>query len=428
MWTQNPPVFVPAPNIDLPVYSLPETLGIGQYTMIFQVVGKDNNALFSTEKPFYFLDDARFSVKELQMYLPDQSDTRFAKAGAQILLEVPVMWDERLDPYIVWSEGGKEFSSGKLSEGANRILWKVPKLAGFKHIRADVFPFLPIQKMQKISGITRIISIPVTAKGSDSGHFTSKTDEFTYWYRLQGELLDETGGTPLLPQGKTNVQWIPTANTYGLGIGADAYLIPNTRPAAPVETEPSGVEGIETDNVITKTEGLLFRLKLLEEGIIMSGRYNYIADGSNSDSVTGGFTTNGFTTGGLTVRLVFKEGNLELLVNMGEEETLVKKISAAHITNVSAAPGGEGEALEKPDFLIVRLNFRIGQNQLFADMSLENAAVINTEPVTLPKPLSGMATFQLGSGSGSTVAVIKELGVALNRPAYTAATARSLPD
>ncbi|MDR2794023.1 MAG: hypothetical protein LBB61_10255 [Treponema sp.] len=176
-WTENIPVFVPVRSVELPAFILPETLGAGQYSMLFQVVGKDGVVLSSTEKPFHFLADAHFVVKDPQVYLPGEPDMHIATADTHILLTVPVVWDERLDPYIVWYEGSKEFGAGKVSEGANRIVWTVPKLTGFKNISAEVFPFQPFEGSRKASGITGTISIPIMVKKAESGYFDAAPDE-----------------------------------------------------------------------------------------------------------------------------------------------------------------------------------------------------------------------------------------------------------
>ncbi|MDR2193373.1 MAG: hypothetical protein LBP19_02760 [Treponema sp.] len=209
-WTETISVSVPAWSMELPAFTLSETLAIGQYSMIFQVVGKDGVPLSSTDKPFYFLADAQFAVKDPQMYLPGGSEERMANADTLILLDVPIIWDKRLDPYIIWSEGGTEFSAGRVSEGANRILWKVPKFTGFKNISVEVFPFPPFEGTRKINGITTTISIPITEKKTKS-EYSSIPDGGIHWYALQGDLSDKRSGILLQPWLITAAQWAPVS-------------------------------------------------------------------------------------------------------------------------------------------------------------------------------------------------------------------------
>ncbi|MDR1074140.1 MAG: hypothetical protein LBL45_10790, partial [Treponema sp.] len=359
-WTENTPVFIPARTMELPAFALPETLDIGQYSMIFQVIGKDGATLSSTEKAFYFLAGARFVVKDLRVYLPGQSDTRIAKAGARILLEVPVVWDEPLDPYVVWSsDGGNIFNEGRISEGANRMLWKAPEITGFKNIKAEVFPFSPFEETQKITGIAGIagtISIPITAKDAENGHFAERSSEFTHWYALQGDLLDRKGGAPLQPYVETTAQWSPAAYTYGLSIGKDVYLI--SKPSPPMETdkEEETDSGDSPESLPARTDKLEFRLNLVEDGAIVRAYYDYAMDSADSAPVM--------------ISLVSTDGWLELLLNAGEEDALIKKTPLPTIKHVIpdaeefnltiATISGEEEIEKQQDF----------QNQDFPVVSL----------------------------------------------------------
>ncbi|MDR2447125.1 MAG: hypothetical protein LBD58_07545 [Treponema sp.] len=418
-WTENKPIFVPARTMELPAFTLPETLDIGQYAMILQVVGKDGTLLSSTEKLFYFLAEARFAVKDPQVYLPGQSDARMAKAGAYILLEVPVLWDEPLDPYVVWSDGGKIFHEGRVSEGANRMLWKAPELAGFKNIRAEVFPLPPFEGTQKVNGIAGTISIPITMKEVENGHFAEKLNEFTHWYALHGDLLDKKGGPPLQFQTETTAQWAPAAYTYGLSIGKDGYLISKPPPMEINMEEESGGDG-QQENLPARTDKLEFRLKLVEDGTIIRAYYDYATDGASPSSVM--------------VSVVSKDGWLELLVNAGEEDALIKAIRLPAIkpasrpdaeklaSTISGDDDGEKTEIENHNFPLLSLIITTEEIYLCADISFEGHTEPYTEPTVLADPLRGTATFYLGSGddnaaSGGVVAVINELGVLFDLPA-----------
>ncbi|MDR0557746.1 MAG: hypothetical protein LBG43_07780 [Treponema sp.] len=420
-WSKDTPVFVSARTMELPAFALPDTLEIGRYAMIFQVIGKAGATLSSTEKAFYFLADARFAVKDVCVYLPGQPDTRMAKAGARILLEVPVVWDEPLDPYVVWSDGGRVFNAGRVSEGANRMLWKAPEIAGFKTIKAEVFPFPPFEETQEITGagivdytgIVWTISIPITAKEAESEYFAERAEEFTHWYALQGDLLDRKGGAPLQPQKKTTAQWSPVAYTYGLSIGRDVYLISKPPPMETDREEESG-DGDSPERFPARTDKLEFRLTLVEDGTIVRAYYDYAEESDSPASVM--------------VSMVSKDGWLELLLNAGEEETLIKKTPLPAISpaspnaeefdvTVSGEEETESQDVQNQNFPVVSLSVTVEENQLCADISFEENAEVYTEPVALAAPLSGSATFYLGSGDEGVVAVISELGALFNLPA-----------
>ncbi|MDR0374238.1 MAG: hypothetical protein LBH85_00735 [Treponema sp.] len=417
-WTENTQVFVPTGRtMALPAFTLPETLDIGQYSMILRVVGKDGATLLSTEKSFYFLAEARFEVKDLQIYLPGRSAAGMAKAGACILLEVPVVWDEPLDPYVVWSDGGKIFNAGRIFEGANRILWKAPEIAGFKNIKATVFPFPPFEETQEINGATGIaktVSIPITIKEAGSEYFAERSNEFTHWYALQGDLLDRKGGAPLQPQKETIAQWAPAAYTYGLSIGNGVYLISKPRPVeADMKEESDG--GDSPESPPARTDKLEFYLNIVEDGAIVRAYYDYAMDSDSPASVM--------------VGVVLRDGWLELLLNAGEEDVLIKKVRMPAIK--PASPDVEEfdlaifgkEENENHDSPVVSLSVTTHKNWLCADISVdiffEKNAETQTEPVALPYPVSGAANFYFGSGGGvaSVTAVISDLGVLFNLPA-----------
>ncbi|MDR0706890.1 MAG: hypothetical protein LBF60_03305, partial [Treponema sp.] len=415
-WTENKPIFVPARTMELPAFTLPETLGIGQYSMILQVVGKDGTPLSSTEKSFYFLAEARFAVKDPQVYLPGQSDARMAKAGAYILLEVPVLWDEPLEPYVVWSDGGKIFHEGKVSEGANRMLWKAPELAGFKNIKAEVFPLPPFEGTQKVNGIAGTISIPITTKEAENGYSAEKSKVFTHWYALQGDLLDKKGGPPLQSRMETTPQWAPAVYTYGLSIGKDRYLI-SKPPPMDMEEESDG--GVPPESLPARTDKLEFRLNLVGDGTIVRAYYAYATESAGLAPVM--------------VSVVSKDGWLELLLNAGEEDSLIKAVRLPAIKPARRPDGeefastisgddDEKQEIENHAFPVVSLVITTEENYLRADISFEEHTETYTEPIVLAEPLSGAAAFYLGSGddsiaAGGVVAVISELGVLFNLPA-----------
>jgi hypothetical protein len=51
---------------ELPEFPMPDDLEIGQYTLVFQVLG-EKETLYQTERPVYYLGSAQFSLKEIQL-------------------------------------------------------------------------------------------------------------------------------------------------------------------------------------------------------------------------------------------------------------------------------------------------------------------------------------------------------------------------
>ncbi len=377
-WKLNAPVLVPAGSGELPAYRLPDTLELGVYTMVFQAKGKDGATLTVTEKSFYYLADAEFTVQDLRMYLAGNSKSRIAEAGSCVMLETAISFDPHLNPYAVWSDGVKEWK-GKISDGYGIFLWQTPKITGFKNISVEIFPFPP-QTGKKTGGVKRAISVPIAQTGgTPAGYFSDWAADFTHWYLFRGTLNDAQDGEPLQTLEGTAERWLPSGDVYGLGIGADGYLLPDTK-------------GL----TLPQTTEFFLRLSLKEDGVIMSARYAY-------DEAAGG--------GSAAVYLVLDDGALKILLDT-EGRNYGNGILVKEITLY----GNESEhTAYNEDFLTVRFSLKAEKGYLYTDAVIGDGAPNLKTAIGVPKPLSGAAHFQLGSGihsaaGGSFTAVIQELG------------------
>ena len=262
---QNPVVIVPIQSFDreIPRFPLPEKMEAGSYSLNIKTVGK-KETLYSTETGFFYMDNARFLLRDIAMYLPEVSDTQLIPPGTTILLESNLDFDSRLEPYVIWYNGKSVISEGKIRNGAGALLWKVPDIAGFYSLRVEVLPF---HQKGNFTGIFREITLPVTAKAAagSKGYFftngpeyaannqlaegtiypelkrreTTATEntnvpigqpELIMWYQFEGS-LDNTmagndAGQSLIPAREGISQWTGTGQSYGLSTGQqDAYLL-----------------------------------------------------------------------------------------------------------------------------------------------------------------------------------------------------------
>lgn len=225
---------IPVARLDkvLPAFRLPGSLEIGSYSMVFQVIG-EKEVLYQTDKPFYFLSDAEFSLGDIQNYLPGSIEgTNLIPAGINIVLETGIQADPRLDPYVVWYEGKKSLASGRVSKGGASLLWKSPERQGFHAIRVEVYPFLAGGVIEKnITGMVKETPLAIVSVKMEDLPFFTGTAQFSHWYRLWGTLEDaqapHDAGRELIPQNTTSPRWLPFGSSYGLAIGpGDVYSLP----------------------------------------------------------------------------------------------------------------------------------------------------------------------------------------------------------
>jgi hypothetical protein len=249
---------------DLPFFVLPENLEMGLYVMVFQVLG-EHETLYREDKTIYYLGNARFSLIDIQQYLPDVSGSHLVPPGTTVMLEAQVLSDARLDPYVVWYNGKRRISEGRLADGGAFILWKAPDQNGFYTIRAEVFPQRPVEGL---CGKFREISLPISAKAAADGYFSGEADRIAYWYQFRGNLQDSKtqvpGGRALVSPGQGLPRWTPGDTVYGLSVGSgDVYRL---SAFSLVEEPPSGKK--------QDAGCFMLRFKPSGEGTVFSARFD----------------------------------------------------------------------------------------------------------------------------------------------------------
>jgi hypothetical protein len=362
--------FIPVKRLDkeLPMLTLPKDLNIGQYTMVFQVLGA-NGVLYRAEKLVYYLGDAQFSLNDINRYLPDLSpNAQLIPPGTTVMLEARVDFDKRLDPYIVWYSGRKRISEGKISDGAAFILWKASEQTGFNIIRAEVFPF---REVPGLKGKKREISLPISSKVAAASFF-SNTGEFIHWYQFSGNLRDSI--TPmsteraLIPKGEKQGQWLPANNIYGLSAGMEnMYILPAVSFVPSGETEGSG--------------RLQFHFKPVSDGSFFKAVFNAAAPGTN------------------TVEME--------LVLSGESLILAVTVPASGVSEKIEAylpPSGQG------NFVTAFIDFSMEEKRFAVNLTLENqeSDPLMIKVIRLASPLSGECNFRLGTSVTIPVKIEQE--------------------
>jgi hypothetical protein len=316
----------------LPPFTMPENLEIGLYTLVFRVFG-EREIFGETEEKFYYLGNARFSLNDIQMYLPGVfSESRLIPPGTTVLLEANIDADPRLHPYIVWYNGKKPIGEGRLSSGAGLIFWEAPEQTGFQTLRAEIFPSY---NRQGINGISREIVLPVSAKAPKAGFFSFQSPaeldwlgvktvldsetparinseqkaELLRWYHFAGNFDDSRyplAENSLMPLTERPPRWKALGYYYGLAAGAyDSYYL------APLSFIHRGDSG---------GGAFLFRFKPDSDGNLMNALFASTA--SNAQ---------------VKMNLLLKENKIFLQLSRGEIQSKeisipVDSESASHIT------------------------------------------------------------------------------------------------
>jgi hypothetical protein len=175
--------------------------------------------------------------------------------GTVVLLNAAVQSGGSLDPYIAWYNGKTRIGEGRVSQGANRLLWKLPSHTSFQNIRAEVVPFPPLPNNERSSealarpdrlllGKTREISLAVSSNVELTGTLsaflnnieTSQHGIVVRNYQLAGTLGDLKNPLPIndlnrtvspKPNEENPPRWLPAKEVYGLGTGpVDMYGLP----------------------------------------------------------------------------------------------------------------------------------------------------------------------------------------------------------
>jgi hypothetical protein len=330
---------------EFPALTIPKDLPIGRYSMVFQVMGEES-VLYQDEKPFFYLGDAEFSPNDINIYLPDESNSHLIPPGVPVLLETRLNYDDRLSPYVIWYDGKRRFGEGDVTEKTGITLWGASEQTGFHTIRAEFFPFKPEPDMR---GSSRELSLAISGKAENAGYF-SHIDTLM-WYQFRGDIRDSKAPTAtersFAPKTEQAPVWLPGNGIYGLSIGPrDVYLLQDISPLLSGER---------------KEGGFLIRLKPLSEGLVLSAAFNIETSPEP-----------------LVMYLLYDGAAFSLILNSPAGENAVQSPQIANDVFVS-----------------VIVDFVSGEDGTFsAGIRLEDSPVSYTS-MFLP-PLSGAGTIQLG--------------------------------
>ncbi|MDR2923880.1 MAG: hypothetical protein LBU85_11155 [Treponema sp.] len=305
---------------EMPCFPLPKNMEIGQYRLVFEAIGS-SDTLSLTEADIFYLGSVEFHLKDISMYLPGLSDTSLIQPGATVMLEAGLDFDSSLNPYVIWYNGKNIIREGNISEGAGNILWKAPEQPGFYSLRLEVLPY---RLKRNLTGIFREITLPVSAKASQTGYFfgngpdypakrplaagtayaeklaaaqiplqadvriltsTGKTEnadktttapvlpeypELLRWFRFDGS-LDEANSKPdraFEAASKKTPQWAAVGQSYGLSAGPDdVYLLRPLRFFRQGQDQGGGI--------------FLFHIRPVAEGTIFSAFFPLLASASD---------------------------------------------------------------------------------------------------------------------------------------------------
>jgi hypothetical protein len=379
---------------DLPGFTLTEPMAIGQYIMVFQVLG-EKELLYAIEKPIYFLGDAELALTDMRYYLPGiPANPHLVPPGIKVILEAEISADQRLDPYIIWYDGKKRIGEGKVSSGAHQLIWKVPERTGFHTIKSVVFPFEPIQN-SNLNGASRELSLPISARTKNTGYFAYQAEQFAYWYRFESNLVDSKAPSDakraLHPQSSAP-RWVTYNSMYGLGVGNDdQYLL----------TEPLFI----FDPKQEVSGNIASHLLPLSDGTILAFGFQTFDKIDHSPLSP------------LVLRLSAEGQNLILALTRGE----TSYHASLDLTD-----------LEPQSFITLNIAFTVRQSQISARVTLEETGLVTNEiTLTISDVITGEGTFQLGEiedKPAKTVALFNELGVAFTKTPISSESAFLEPD
>ena len=327
----------------LPELSLPD-MEIGPHTAVFEVFGKNQALISKTEKSFYYMADFNYEISDISVHLPAFSvPSHLIPPGTNIMLEAKISWDGDLDPYIFWYNGRSRIGQGKVSQGANRILWEVPAKTGFQNIRAEVVPFRPINNDEAITAVkprmhrgkTMELSLPI----SERGHLTEAVSELLDSmdgavfknFRFAGNLRDTCQEDPVNPEESEIIitgqpRWHPAAGMYGLGTGSEMYSLPFTITETPDARKKISI----VLRFLAINDGRLFSILLEDETINISldreenSFVLTIAGENNTEKENPEIKQNDdFYT--LVLDLTEREGAFDLVLSDSEKTVLLEK-------------------------------------------------------------------------------------------------------
>ena len=376
---------------ELPYFSLPKSLEIGSYILVFEALGQ-REILSRIETNIFYLGNAEFNLKDISMYLPGPSASQLIPPGTTIMLEAGLDFDRRLDPYVIWYNGKNIISEGKINDGAGKLLWKAPEQTGFYSLRLEAFP--SYLNRNNFTGFFREIALPVSPKAVSLGYFFENSQKYTarsplsagtaypeqiqliktmlsaekstpvppsppellQWYLFEGSLHNSisalTNRQTLIPVNESPVRWAATKQSYGLSIGADdPYVLSPVSFFREGENQGGGI--------------FLLHLKPPAEGVIFSAL----------------FPLRSSSTDGVWMDVI-KERNVIALRLRAEGTTVEMPL-------YFAASGAEGP-------IPIVVEFFIRPYRLEAKISLDEFFQNRAGSIPLPGVLSGESRLILG--------------------------------
>jgi hypothetical protein len=358
-------VYVSHLERDLPFILLPENLEVGQYILVFQIIGI-HDVLHQIEKPIYYVSDAVFSLGDIQTYRSVvQGDSSIVPPGQMIMLKANVNADSRFDPYLVWYNGKNRIAEGFVSEGADQVLWKAPEQNGFQALIVELFPARPLGNSWDLPGMKKELSLPISLKNDKKGAQTGEADNGIQVrrYSLGGNLLDSQApldsSRELYPEEAT--EWAPYGSQYGLVIGPGrTFLIPGVL-FTPLEDPGKGQ--------------VILRFAPLSEGALFNASFAMKRSASFP----------------FTMDLVYEKTKLILTYGLGIETRREELLLPPAF---------------RDEYITAVINFTIEKNFFLAKLSTDPKIppIYRTgEGIMLPDTLSGEGTFRIGS----TVTAVK---------------------
>ena len=272
-------LIIPVKNLDyLPLFPIPDNLPMGIYTINFYVMN-NNDILQKVEKSFYYLSQANFSYKGINVYLPGIAESnQLIPRGTVIMLEADLKYDAKLDPYIVWYNGKKKIAEGKVSDGFGNLFWKVPEESGFYSMSAVIYP---VENLFNFSGYQKDISLLISSKTIDI-HLVNedvpfkRDSQLINWYVFESNLNDSRKLSLMeqveaekikaersLKHSKNSPEWKVSDGTYGIAAGNDNII---------------SMPKVSISNKEQESWQLLFRFKPENDGGIIS-----VQTGKNND-------------------------------------------------------------------------------------------------------------------------------------------------
>ena len=383
--TEDQIFYVKRIDRSLPFFKMPQDLAMGQYYFVFQVEG-EKDILYQTEKAFYFLGDAEFAINDIAAYPPGFSESHTVPPGTIIMLDVQVLADERLDPYVIWYNGRKRITEGSLSAGTSRIMWKIPEQSGFQTIQAEVLPFPPFKQDRVLNelprGKVKEVSVAISSKGEGLGYYSKisgkeRQNSLIHWYQFLGDLRDSLvsstdRGTLKASQAPG---WEPAGGIYGITIGPnDVYELPSMR--------------FNVSEEATGRGQLFFRFKPLNDGPILRAFFKEI----------------GKSTSGVELKVSYKKASSLLIMSLEDEK---------------AQEQSSVKVPEKEDYVNAIVSFNLRGKSFGVSLKIEGSGGASEEKVLFPsRTLSGEGLIQLGTipvqggqGSRSPVIILDELAV-----------------